>query len=96
MTQPLKPCGTDAAYKRHLKRRERACTPCRRAHALATALQKDPDWKPKEIPACGTVRAYKRHLRHGEVTDRECCDAWAEDKRDRDRERRRQRRLQTV
>jgi hypothetical protein len=32
---PVKPCGTDAAYKRHLKNREVPCTPCTAAHTTA-------------------------------------------------------------
>lgn len=30
-TRP-KPCGTHAAYKRHLAHREKACEPCHQAH----------------------------------------------------------------
>lgn len=33
MTRAVQPCGTDAAYRRHLRRRDVACTPCTRAHA---------------------------------------------------------------
>ena len=29
----LKPCGTDAAYSRHLKNKELACGPCLNAHS---------------------------------------------------------------
>ena len=29
----LKPCGTNAAYKRHLDMKEEPCTPCRKAHS---------------------------------------------------------------
>lgn len=38
---PLRPCGTDAAYRRHLKRGERACGACREAHARDRARRKD-------------------------------------------------------
>lgn len=31
--RPVKPCGTDAAYKRHLVKGEVACQPCLDAHA---------------------------------------------------------------
>lgn len=30
--RPLKPCGTDAAHKRHRVRGEEPCEPCRKAH----------------------------------------------------------------
>lgn len=33
--RPVKPCGTDAAYKRHLKNDEVPCGPCTDAHATA-------------------------------------------------------------
>lgn len=29
----LQPCGTEAAFRRHHRRRERPCTRCRQAHA---------------------------------------------------------------
>lgn len=32
--KPLKPCGTNAAYQRHRKKKEYPCTPCLEAHAL--------------------------------------------------------------
>jgi hypothetical protein len=32
MPRELKPCGTDAAYSRHLKRGEDPCDPCKEAH----------------------------------------------------------------
>lgn len=35
--RPVKPCGTVAAYKRHLKYGEE-CDPCRRANTTRTAL----------------------------------------------------------
>lgn len=31
MPRPLKPCGTDAAYQRHLRHGEQPCTACREA-----------------------------------------------------------------
>ena len=35
--QPMKPCGTFAAYTRHLRRHEKPCTDCRKANARRTA-----------------------------------------------------------
>lgn len=40
---PLKPCGTNAAYNRHIRKGELACDPCLAAHA---AEQKR--WSKKE------------------------------------------------
>lgn len=33
----LRPCGTDAAYSRHRRHGETACSPCLKAHRAATA-----------------------------------------------------------
>lgn len=35
--RPRAACGTDAAYRRHLREGERACDACREAHRVATA-----------------------------------------------------------
>lgn len=35
MTRELQPCGTAAAYRRHLRNHEKPCLPCARAHAKA-------------------------------------------------------------
>jgi hypothetical protein len=32
----LEPCGTDAAYRRHLRRKETPCEPCRAANRVGT------------------------------------------------------------
>jgi hypothetical protein len=32
----LEPCGTDAAYRRHLRRKEEPCEPCRAANTVGT------------------------------------------------------------
>src|SRR5919108_5116863 len=39
MPRELKPCGTTAAYARHLKNNEESCTPCREANAKAKSKQ---------------------------------------------------------
>lgn len=33
MGKPKSPCGTEAAYRRHLRHREEPCAACREAHA---------------------------------------------------------------
>ena len=35
MPRKLQPCGTPAAYRRHLRNGEKPCLPCARAHAKA-------------------------------------------------------------
>ena len=37
MTTALAPCGTDAAYQRHMKHHETPCDACRLAHRAAGA-----------------------------------------------------------
>src|ERR1041384_163754 len=73
-TRTLKPCGTDAAYKRHLHWNEYPCRPCRRAHTRAV---QGPNWKPRQAKPCGTLAAYQRHLYWGETACRPCCEAKA-------------------
>jgi hypothetical protein len=67
----LKPCGTVAAFQRHVRNREIPCEACREAKnqdQLARA-----HWKPKLVP-CGTYGAWRRHIRHGESPCRACRD----------------------
>lgn len=37
MAVKLAPCGTDSAYRRHIRRGEKACDPCLEAHRAETA-----------------------------------------------------------
>ena len=67
MPRVLKPCGTHAAYQRHLRLGEKPCAECTRAKRNYQR-----DWNKanrKELPPlkpCGTEAAYRRHLRRGE------------------------------
>lgn len=87
----LQPCGTPAAYRRHLRRGEVACSACKKAHArqslAAYRQRKQSVTPPRELVPCGTPAAYRRHLNRGEVTCRACCAAhaarWLEYKRSR-------------
>lgn len=81
----LRPCGTDAAYKRHLRNGEVACGPCVAAHRVAIrAWDRRTNKRPRrELAPCGTPGAYKRHTRLKEPTDRACRDANAAYKRER-------------
>lgn len=64
-TRPLAPCGTKAAYDRHLRRNEPVDEACRQAkNAQQRAQAKAP-------VVCGTRRGYRKHLAAGEPA----CDA---------------------
>lgn len=41
----LQPCGTAAAYRRHLRAGEETCADCRRAHADAVATFRGASYK---------------------------------------------------
>jgi hypothetical protein len=73
---PLRPCGTEAAYRRHRRRGEEACPPCRAAH-VAYVLARRPRPAPRALLPCGTEAAYRRHRRRGEPACRPCLDASA-------------------
>ena len=80
----LKPCGTPAAYRRHLRLRNKLlakgdteganaaapCEPCLKAHARAVTEAKRKPWEPRTIIACPSNAAYYRHRRRGEYCRR--------------------------
>lgn len=70
----LKPCGTNAAYKRHRQKGER-CVKCWKAHADAVRKFKKKKPGPKGLRPCGTEAAYRRHYRNKETPDQMCLDA---------------------
>lgn len=74
MTGP-QPCGTVAAYQRHLRSGEEPCARCREARAAYVRERYVPSGR--QLDPCGTPGAYQRHLRHGEETCRPCRDAFA-------------------
>lgn len=66
----LKPCGTPAAYRRHIKRGETPCEPCRKANADAkrggaTAAKRTGHRRPI---AHGSRRGYRQHRYRGEAS----------------------------
>ena len=71
MSRELKPCGTVAAARRHMKAGEELCGPC-----LEARRRYDRERRPRRtrLQPCGTNAAYQRHLHHGE----EPCDACRE------------------
>lgn len=77
----LMPCGTPAAYKRHLKLKEVPCEPCRQASRAQMRARYTPRaLYVRPTSPCGTVSAYKRHLRLKEKP----CEACRQATRDRD------------
>ena len=47
MSTALKPCGTPAAYKRHKRRGEPACDPCRDANREESSRQRKQPTQPR-------------------------------------------------
>jgi hypothetical protein len=64
----LKPCGTSAAYRRHLRDGQDPCDACREAENLRT--RKGRPKRPE--PVCGTRRGYDLHRRNGEEPCASC------------------------
>lgn len=92
MTAPtLKPCGTAAAYRRHIRLRKKLleagdiegaraaepCAPCLAAHAADVARYQQSPAQPRELRPCGTEAAYQRHIANGEIPDEACLVAHA-------------------
>lgn len=50
MSRTLSPCGTEAAYRRHLRHGEEPCDDCKRAAALARGRRKGAEKAPPEQP----------------------------------------------
>lgn len=81
-TKRLAPCGTEAAYRRHLRWKETPCASCRAEHARLQAVHRAaPRKPPRQLVPCGNVAAYRRHLRWGEQPCRACMDANAAEMR---------------
>ena len=75
MSLELKPCGTTAAYQRHLRRGEEPCRECREAARRADRGRKRNRTQPRQLQPCGTRAAYQRHIRAGEVPCEACREA---------------------
>ena len=50
MARELKPCGTSAAYRRHLRNGEQPCAACRRANTEAKRQRFDSDFLEPDLP----------------------------------------------
>lgn len=76
MPRVLQPCGTPAAYKRHVKRREPTCEPCREAHNRQTIEERNrSSASGRLLKPCGTPAAFQRHVARGEPIDEACRKA---------------------
>lgn len=72
----LHPCGTNAAYLRHIRHHEKPCAQCldaRRIHRRNTRKE-----NPRTLTPCGTRSAYSRHRKRGEKACPACLAAQAE------------------
>ena len=85
------PCGTVAAYRRHLRAGERPCEPCAEANRAAN---RKPAAKPRELRPCGTQAAFSRHRRNGETPCYLCRQEHNRAERDRRRRKRQAARLE--
>lgn len=74
----LAPCGTVAAYRRHLRHGEEPCAECRAANTAAVrAFRSRTPVAPRELLPCGTEAAWRRHYRRRERACPECSAAHA-------------------
>lgn len=75
MARRLRPCGTVAAYSRHLRRGEEPCQPCRTANTAYQREYKANPKPPRPLMPCGTAAAYARHIRNDEEPCAPCREA---------------------
>ena len=75
MTRLLKPCGTVAAYARHVRRGEPIDDACRDAARVYKQIRRTGSAEPRELQPCGTNAAYVRHLNHNEEPCAPCREA---------------------
>jgi hypothetical protein len=73
--KPLQPCGTRAAYMRHLKDDEQPCDACARANFDYHRAREGRSSRPQTEH--GTTRGYRQHRRLGTKTCKDCRAAWA-------------------
>jgi hypothetical protein len=75
MLRELKPCGTEAAARRHARYGEPLCDACREAQLVAQRRRKG--HQPRGIVRCGTISGYSRHRKLRETPCDECRAEWA-------------------
>lgn len=71
--QQLKPCGTPAAARRHLRNGEEPCESCRDAENRRRRKKS----RQQMLQPCGTPAAYARHLKANEAACVPCLRAHA-------------------
>lgn len=89
MTRELQPCGTYAAYRRHIRHGEVPCRPCSDAAAAwarprqqARRAERGYVRGPYGVPQCGTYSGYMAHRYRRQGTCQPCRDAAAAYKRE--------------
>jgi hypothetical protein len=70
-----KPCGTLAAYHRHLRHRELPCDDCTRANREAKRTRGTPTPERRKPIAHGTRAGYRQHRYRGEAACPKCLAA---------------------
>lgn len=78
MSRPLQPCGTIAAYARHVRRDEPIDEACREAMRAYQRVRRTGSTEARELQPCGTNAAYARHLNHAEEPCAPCREAHRE------------------
>jgi hypothetical protein len=73
VTRSRKPCGTTAAYWRHIRHGQPPCDECARAERDYKRARYVP--RLRELQPCGTPAAARRHYRLGEPLDAACLRA---------------------
>lgn len=73
--RPLAPCGTLAAYQRHMRKHEPIDDACRQANTDAKRKQTGAGKTLAPITNHGTTGGYKRHLYRGEKACSDCLRA---------------------
>ena len=77
----MKPCGSYAAFKRHIRRGEEPCGLCREAKRVyntrVTVARRHRLGinEPRQRPRCGTYAGEQFHRRHGEEVCEACREA---------------------
>ena len=83
--KPLRPCGTAAAYRRHISRGEEPCGACREAKRedsrTSYKRRNQAGWEPRKLQPCGTYAGFRRHYRRGEEPCAPCREAKKEAQR---------------
>lgn len=72
MPVQLQPCGTQAAYNRHVRYHETPCDDCLDAHAEYMHRWRRGEQPEHQPPPCGTRGGHQRHRRLGETTCPAC------------------------